>query len=381
MAGSPRSCSPILHENCTELRKTSSNPPRRLPAGLRDRRHATAKNPPLVPAPPSPRRGLVARRSADPDEAFRNPPSLRPEMSARGSHRKLSARPDHDIVLHRRAELLQPLRYRHPACRAGRLFLLRPAGRHHAFPVRHRHCGGSHSHPPFVSEVGDSQLRQGLAQARRPARRPDAARRERQRPVRLHRACGHGHFRAFAGRAATSRGCPHRRPGRDVPARRTVPIRSRLLPLAQGGAPARPAAHPLRRDCRLDHAAGPRRGVPGAVRRRQSGHRLLVVADRSLRTARSHPVDADNLLAVRACRRLGLFAPAPAALSPPPKGGARFGRRSVTGDSPKGDDDRGHRLRQGRHSSRAGRLQHPVRAADRARRRLSVGRGRHFPTA
>ena len=89
----------------------------------------------------------------------------------------------------------------------------------------------------------------------------------------------------------------------------------RFLPLAQRRAAARQAAHPLRRDCRLDHAAGARRGVPGAVRRRQSGHRLLVVADRSLRAARSDPADADDLLAVRAGRRLGVPAAAPAAIS------------------------------------------------------------------
>ncbi|TPK39211.1 hypothetical protein FJ492_22550 [Mesorhizobium sp. B2-5-4] len=38
MAGS----APALHENCTRLRKTSSDPPHRFPASLRDRRHAQA---------------------------------------------------------------------------------------------------------------------------------------------------------------------------------------------------------------------------------------------------------------------------------------------------------------------------------------------------
>ena len=55
-------------------------------------------------------------------------------------------------------------------------------------------------------------------------------------------------------------------------------------------------------------------------------------------------------------------------------------RRPATSNKPKADDDRGYRLRQGRHPARADRLQHPVCDADRARRRLSLGRRRACPT-
>ena len=49
-----------LHENCTRLRKTSSNPPNHFLAGLRDRRHAQASKTPLVPALSAALRRLVA---------------------------------------------------------------------------------------------------------------------------------------------------------------------------------------------------------------------------------------------------------------------------------------------------------------------------------
>ena len=142
---------------------------------------------------------------------------------------------------------------------------------------------------------------------------------------------------------------PHRshcRPDRAVSARGAVPIRQRFHPLAQDGAPVRRAPRPAGGDRRLGHAADAGRCLPGAVRRRQPGHRLLAVADRPREAARSHPAGAAALLAGRARSASGpSCGRACRAFSAAHPAAARSGRRRRRRRQSQGrHDDRGHRL-------------------------------------
>ena len=189
--------SSALHENCT---KFAGKPPRIRPAvslpAVRDRRHATAKKS---------RWSLPSRLRNESWWLVDPPPRTNPSAILLpfrrkvrpGSHRSCQQGPIMTSFFTAGPSYCSRFGIADPACRAGGLLLLRPAGRHHAFPVRHRDCRGSHGHPPFVSQVRGSRFRQGLAQARRLARRAAAARRECQCPVRLHRACGHGRSSRF----------------------------------------------------------------------------------------------------------------------------------------------------------------------------------------
>ena len=135
----------------------------------------------------------------------------------------------------------------------------------------------------------------------------------------------------------------------------------------------------LRGHRRLDHAAGARRRVPGAVRRRQPGHRILAVADRPARAARHDPDGAAHLLDARAGAGVWAFLRPRLPRIPAPH--AAFGADRCRPVGPRrrqrpspGIEDM--RLRQGRDPARADRVQHAVCGADRARRRLSLGRRR-----
>ena len=190
---------------------------------------------------------------------------------------------------------------------------LRPAGR----AVAADPCGAARldraRRPPQA--LGRRAL---LWQTRAPARRPRSACRKCQLAV------GVGRPHLPVGVCALGRRTPEFQPGAGgqgdagFPGGGAVPADPRFLPLAPRRKAARQAPDPLRGGCRLDHAGGAGGGVPGAVRRGQSGHRLLAVADRPVEAARPHRGVPAHLLGVLARPGLGVPAAA-AALFPAPR--------------------------------------------------------------